>query len=219
MSADDDPQSSATPPDSDESSSEHRQPKWAWWVVGILIPVLAIVVPVLIALRPSSSDTNAHATASPSTSESASETERNSTPPSTQAPAPSVSLSDASNSIQYNGPVRIAESGPQLDYNPPKRDNLSADVVLGLIDPPRISTKDSSAVNLAVWPGQKMPTRQACSDLISTQGVWMVEVQKGTVICLKTQAGRIAVLTITSTSDSFSTGVMAQATVWSEISD
>ncbi|WBO65593.1 hypothetical protein [Streptomyces camelliae] len=80
-------------------------------------------------------------------------------------------------------------------------------------------TKDSSAVNLAVWQGQKMPTRQACSDLISTQGVWMVEVQKGTVICLKTQAGRIAVLTITSTSDSFSTGVMAQATVWSEIAD
>lgn len=197
-------------------------------MIGILIPALAIAVPALVTMS-SSSDSNAPAKAASSpTSGSAAGEEQNSAPPSDEqssaspsedAPAPSASLPDTSKDILYTGPVRIAESGPQLDYNPPKRDNLWYDVSLGLIDPPRISTRSDSKVNLAVWPERKMPTRQECSDLIATQGVWMVEVQKGTVVCLKTEAGRTAVLTITSTSDSFSTGVMAQATVWSEISE
>ncbi|MEV6425642.1 hypothetical protein [Streptomyces sp. NPDC051662] len=106
-----------------------------------------------------------------------------------------------------------------LDEKPPKLDRYSADVHLGLINPPRISSDTGSDINLALWPEQRMPTRQECFDLISTQGVWRVEVRQGKVVCLKTQAGRIAVLTVTSTSNSFSTGVTAQATVWSEISD
>ncbi|MFF6997419.1 hypothetical protein ACFY93_21010 [Streptomyces sp. NPDC008313] len=64
-----------------------------------------------------------------------------------------------------------------------------------------------------------MPTRQECSDLISTQSVSRMEVKKGTIVCVRTHGGRIAVLTVTSTSNNFNTGVMAQATVWSEISD
>ncbi len=64
-----------------------------------------------------------------------------------------------------------------------------------------------------------MPSRQQCSDLISTQAIETVEVKKGTVVCLQTDAGRIAVLTVTSTSNGFNTGEMAQVTVWAEISD
>lgn len=117
--------------------------------------------------------------------------------------------------------MRIAEAGPILDSVPPKTDNYSDDVRLALIDPPRISGNDASIdpPNLALWSGPAMPTRQQCSDLISTQGIRTVEAKKGMVFCVKTHAGRIAVLTITSMSDDFSTGEMAQVTVWSEVSD
>lgn len=222
MSADsDDVQNSTTPPEpSHEPPSEHRQPKWAWWVIGILIPALAIAVPVLVSGWPSSPNTDAPAdAATPSASTSSSAEEQNTASPSTEVPAPSASLPDNSNAIQYTGSVRIAESGPQLDYKPPKLDRYTQDVRLALVNPPRIATRHDSDVDLAVWHEQKMPTRQECSDLISTQGVWMVEVEKGTVVCLRTQEGRTAVLTVTSTSNSFGTGVTAQATVWSEISD
>lgn len=111
--------------------------------------------------------------------------------------------------------MRIAEDGPLLDETPPEIDPNRSDVHLGFIRPPRIFGDNG----LAAWAERKMPTRQECSDLISTQGVSNMEVKKGTVVCVQTRAGRIAVLTVTSTSNDFGTGVMAQATVWSEIAD
>ncbi len=109
--------------------------------------------------------------------------------------------------------MRISSSWLNLDVVPPKSDSSHFDVSLGLVSPPQI---DGS---LALWTGSGMPNRQQCSDLLSTQGMQRVEVKKGTVVCLQTEEGRIAVLTITSTSNDFDTGEMAQVTVWSEVSD
>jgi hypothetical protein len=138
-------------------------------------------------------------------------------------PAPAASLTPDSDTIQWTGTVRIAEAGPRLDLVPPETvSDYTSDITLGLVDPPRISGDDGSGslpTPLALWTGSKMPTRQDCSDLISTQGVWRVEVKKGTVLCARTHGGRIAVLTITSISNDFSTGEQAQATVWSAVSD
>ncbi|MFC9926206.1 hypothetical protein [Streptomyces sp. NPDC127190] len=130
-------------------------------------------------------------------------------------PAPSASVSPPSNGIQWTGSVRISEYGPMLDKNPPGRSRygFEADVQLGLVDPPRLSSDDPT---LALWSGRGMPTRQDCSDLVNTKGVTMVEAKAGSVICLTTKEGRTAVLTITSISNQFSTGVLAQASVWSE---
>lgn len=116
--------------------------------------------------------------------------------------------------------MRISEDGLFLDENPPKVEPNAAlyDVRLGLVEPPRISA-DIGDSDLAKWTGQEMPTRQDCSDLIDTQGVETVEVEKGTVVCVRTSEERIAVLTITSTSNDFNTGELAQATVWSATSD
>ncbi|MEV6742625.1 hypothetical protein AB0N14_39530 [Streptomyces sp. NPDC051104] len=140
-------------------------------------------------------------------------------PVSSDAPAPSATLSSDSNAIQYTGPVRIAEKGPDLDVDPPNADESGEDVRLALIDPPRITGYGvTNEPTLALWTGSAMPNRQQCSDRISTQGVPTVEVKKGTVVCVKTDGGRIAVVTITSTSNYFSTGEMAQVTVWSEVS-
>lgn len=135
-------------------------------------------------------------------------------------PAPSAPVTSDSNASQYTRTVRIAETGPDLDVDPPKLDHSSQDVRLALIDPPRITGYGvTSQPSLALWSGSAMPTRKECSDLLSTQGVPTVEVKKGTVVCIQTDAGRIAVLTITSTSNDFSTGEMAQVTVWSEVSN
>ncbi len=157
-------------------------------------------------------------TAGPGSSPSA----QSSSPSSSDAPAPTASLDATSQAIQWTGTVRIAEAGPKLDSVPAAEgDQLEADVTLGLVDPPRIYGEDGSInpTNLALWPGPGMPDRQQCSDLISTQGIRHIEVKTGTVVCVKTHAGRIAVLTIKSTTNSFSTGEMAQASVWSQVSD
>ncbi|MER5927300.1 hypothetical protein [Streptomyces mirabilis] len=141
-------------------------------------------------------------------------------PSSPDAPAPSATLSSDSKAIQYSGPVRIAETGPDLDVALPKMDYSGQDVRLGLIDPPRINGYGvTDQPSLALWTGSAMPNRQQCSNQLSTQGVPTVEVKKGTVVCVQTDAGRIAVVTVTSTSNDFSTGEMAQVTVWSEVSD
>ncbi|MEU5712196.1 MULTISPECIES: hypothetical protein [Streptomyces] len=141
---------------------------------------------------------------------------------SSDVPAPSVSSSSDSKAIQYTGPVRIANAGPDLDVVPPKigLGDPDPDVVIAPFDPSHIDAY--SVVNeprLALWTGSAMPNRRDCSDLLSTQGGTRVEVKKGTVVCVRTDAGRIAVLTVTSTSDDSDTGDRAQATVWSEVSD
>ncbi|MER8090640.1 hypothetical protein ABTZ57_37560 [Streptomyces sp. NPDC094048] len=141
---------------------------------------------------------------------------------SSDTPSPSVSSSSDSKAIQYTGPVRIANAGPDLDVVPPKFGIVDPDpdVVIAPFDPSHIDAY--SVVNeprLALWTGSTMPNRQDCSDLLSTQGGTRVEVKKGTVVCVRTDAGRIAVLTVTSTSDDSDTGDTAQVTVWSEVSD
>ncbi|MFJ4152780.1 hypothetical protein ACIP10_35125 [Streptomyces galbus] len=118
--------------------------------------------------------------------------------------------------------MRIANAGPELDVVPPKLSdaNPSPDIVIAPFDPTHIDAY--SVVNeprLALWTGSTMPNRQECSDLLSTQGGTRVEVKKGTVVCVRTDEGRVAVLTITSTSSDDDTGDTAQVTVWSEVSD
>lgn len=150
-------------------------------------------------------------TAAPA-SASASESARSSAAP---ASAPSASLSPEADTIQYTGVVRIAEDGPDLDQVPPSLDPYDYDVQLGLVDPPRIFAPIGQPT-LALWPGPGTPTRQQCANLVSTTGVKYVSVKKGTVVCLRTDAGRMAVLTILSTTNGFDTGELAQASVWSE---
>ncbi|MEV5421346.1 hypothetical protein AB0K85_00870 [Streptomyces cellulosae] len=155
---------------------------------------------------------------SPSITPSANQPVGSDAPGLSDSPAPSATLGPERNTIQYTGTVRIAYAGPDLDVVPPEISEYDNDIHLGLVEPPRISTGLSSSA-MALWSGSTMPGRQQCSDLVSTQAINTVEVKKGTVVCLRTDAGRIAVLTVTSTSNGFNTGGMAQVTVWSEVSD
>jgi hypothetical protein len=67
--------------------------------------------------------------------------------------------------------------------------------------------------NIALWSGSSFPTRQQCSDQVSTNGVSAVTVRAGYVVCAKTQAGRIAALKMVTVTDSYNPDV-ADATVW-----
>lgn len=140
----------------------------------------------------------------------------------TGAPAPSASMPTPTSLYLYRGPVRIAERGPQLDSAHPKLvDAFHADVRMTLTgDPPQIGSAAASEVpNLALWSGRGMPTREQCADKVSTEGVKALPAEKGEVVCLITQGGRAAVLTLTSVTNKFDTGVEAEATVWSEVSE
>ncbi|MYR63694.1 hypothetical protein GTY54_48350 [Streptomyces sp. SID625] len=141
---------------------------------------------------------------------------------SSDAPAPSVSSSSDPKAIQYTGSVRIANAGPDLDLVPPKigTSRPAPDIVIAPFDPSHIEAYSVvDEPRLALWTGSAMPTRQGCSDLLSTQGGTRVKVEKGTVVCVRTDAGRVAVLTVTATSGDSETGDLAQVTVWSEASD
>ncbi|MFI9203537.1 hypothetical protein [Streptomyces sp. NPDC053048] len=133
--------------------------------------------------------------------------------------SPSGAVSPTEDAVQWTGTVRLAEQGPKLDAVPPTMERYTRDVRLGLVSkPPRLSGSDSldNETNLAVWQGRGKPSRKECADLVSTQGMKFAEVSKGTVLCVRTNGGRMAALTVTATSESFTTGVMADAVVWSE---
>ena len=217
MSADsDDDRRNNTSPSAPPGPSDNRQPKWAWWVIGILIPVLAIVIPVLATVWLTSQEDDAANNAAPSTSPSAQETEAD--PPSTTAPTSPVSSASPTASVRWTGEVRIAEDGLTLDEMPPEHiPGGDGDIKLGLVNPPRVSAMYTP--DLALWPGKSMPSEQQCSELVSTQGTRNVEATVGAVICVSTVEGRTAALTVTATSNSFTTGVTARATVWSGASD
>ncbi|MEX2985476.1 hypothetical protein [Streptomyces sp. C36] len=136
-------------------------------------------------------------------------------------PSPSGAGAVPADAVQWTGAVRIAEIGPKLDAVPPAAVRFERDIHLVMVNPPRVFGADNgvNTPNLAEWKGPGKPTRKACADLVSSQGTGQFgEVKEGTVICVRTSGGRTAVLTVTSISDSFSTGVMVDAIVWSQVS-
>ena len=73
-----------------------------------------------------------------------------------------------------------------------------------------------SAHNLiGLWTGSQPPTEAQCSDWASSNPGTDVTVKKGSMVCLKTDDGHVALLTIVSIAqDDSSIGVTATATVW-----
>jgi hypothetical protein len=206
------------------SSGPRRQ---LWTVAAIAAAVVLIGTSVLIATKLSTGG-QSHGTAQGPTTTPVGGTPATTTSPTgssatSATPAPTASASPSSDAIQWTGPVRIAESGPRLDLAPPQMAGSGqADVWLGLINPPRISDSSYGTYppNLALWTDStKTPTRQECADQVSTQGTRRVEAKVGSVLCVRTDGGRIAALTITSISNDFGTGVQAQAIVWSAVSN
>ncbi|TMU94833.1 hypothetical protein [Streptomyces sp. DASNCL29] len=184
-----------------------------WVAIAVVALCVLGLVGVVAWVVTSSGDNGSAESSGPSPSKSPSPAPPSRAAEGAEAPAPSASLSAPTSTIQWRGKVRIAEHGPRLDKVPPKIDAGSGDLDLGLVNPPRLTAWQP---DLAIWSERGMPTRQECSELVSAQGVRQVEAKVGAVVCVNTMEGRAAVLTITSISDSFTTGVTAEATVWSQ---
>jgi hypothetical protein len=70
---------------------------------------------------------------------------------------------------------------------------------------------------LATFPGTTPPTRAQCYDQVSSQGVSQVTVTDGTMVCVITPAGRVALLTVTDDQADGNNGIKANVVVWSQI--
>jgi len=71
---------------------------------------------------------------------------------------------------------------------------------------------------LAVWSGSTSPTRDQCYDGVSSQGADQVTVTDGTMVCVITPAGRVALLTVTNDQADDNNAILAAVVVWSQIS-
>ncbi|URM89218.1 hypothetical protein LUW75_03445 [Streptomyces sp. MRC013] len=119
---------------------------------------------------------------------------------------------------RWAGTLLIDVNGHVLDERPPVRQPFFGDVRLGEDDPPVLYGSELAApgsTNLALWQRPAAPTREECAELVSAQGVDRVEVGRGSVVCVRTQGGRTAVLTVVSAGGDARGGVRAETRVWS----
>ncbi|MCF2528893.1 hypothetical protein [Yinghuangia soli] len=219
--------------------SASSQPKWAWWVVGIVIPVIGILVTIW-AAGGSSSDAdntaretqsatggqsgggqsggqsggaagNASAGASGS-SGSAGSTGSASGPPAPAPDAPAKVLS---------GPAEITLKPGQnyldLDTAPPLAmpSGKSADLVaLFNVGSPGLVT-EGSPNTLALLPAEGPdPTAAECADAVQKRGSYQAgDLTRGARYCVQTDEGHTAYLKVL-TAVAIETPVKFQVTVW-----
>ncbi|WP_436776749.1 hypothetical protein [Yinghuangia sp. YIM S09857] len=197
------------------------QPKWAWWVVGIVIPVVGIVVSVQLATN-SDSDDKAQVTntAPPPVSSTGGNPAAN--PPADPPASASASVPAAGGGPAkvFAGPVRITlkEGASNVDLDTasptPQPSEKGADAWVGFNLPDlAISSTSSGDVMAVASPDGAEPSRDDCNQAIAKRGSHTSgELAQGMRICLQTDEGRTAYLRITSvpTRD----GVTFEATVW-----
>ncbi|MGW5360614.1 hypothetical protein [Actinopolymorpha pittospori] len=111
--------------------------------------------------------------------------------------------------IRWDGPVTFDYwNSIDLDTLPPNKEP-DEDAEDAQVDYNGVTIAGSR--QFAPWTDEASPTRQGCSDLVSTQGDNRIEVAKGQLICMKTSEGRTALLKV----NSFDEGtVAAYAVIW-----
>ncbi|MDI2129757.1 hypothetical protein [Yinghuangia seranimata] len=197
----------------------HNQPKWAWWVVGILIPLLGIAVSIWAVNRgdSGSSDTSSSSTApqnasggSAATGGSQSGAPAATKPANPQNPAPEAKV--------LAGPVEVVlkdgASYLELDTVPPMAlpGGKGADLVLLVNVPPPGFATEGSTKTLALLPeGSADPTAAECRQAVDKRGTYDGgDVKTGQRMCVVTDEGHVAYLKVLSAP----TTVRAQVTVW-----
>ncbi|MFI6588440.1 hypothetical protein [Embleya sp. NPDC050493] len=176
------------------------QPKWAWWVVGIVIPVVGIVVSIQLATNSDSDDKT------PSTNTAAS------APASTggQNPAPA---SDATASSAASGPAKVlagpvritlSENADYIDLDSPsptpQPSGKGTDATVGFNLPDLSLGPPRSGNVVAIAPPQGPdPTRDECNQAITKRGTYTSgPLAQGMRVCLQTDEGHTAYLRVVS---------------------
>lgn len=196
-----------------------QQPRWAWWVGGILIPLLGILVSVLVSQSNSSGDDGDRNVESAPTSAARSGGDEGQGGGETQSSAPPAA---AETWEKVYGPVKLEVektdiSGTKIDLDTPKQPLANAgdgaDFSFGaeFLDP-SLSVPDD-AKYLAPWPDPgTAPTPEGCMDSVDTNGSYSATVKRGEQYCLLTGEGRIAHIKVRTAPDSG--GGILDVTVW-----
>lgn len=191
------------------------QPKWAWWIVGIVIPVIGIAVTIWAANPSSNSDPSDAASDRPSAATSSGS--RPGPTGSPQAAAPPAA--DVPRKVLV-GPVEVTigpgKSYLELDTAPPMatQSNKSADVVgLFSVGDPSLNSEGSTKTIGLLPPEGAEPTPADCEEAVDKRGTYNVDLARGTRLCVETDEGHMAYLRVVS-GVSIEAPVRFQVTVW-----
>jgi hypothetical protein len=193
------------------SGSIGQQPKWAWWVVGIAIPLLAIAVTVLASWSPQPT-----APPEPSTGQT-----REQAPPETPSPQPSPSPrvrygpEDIVAEAAYSGSERV-----DLDSVPPLVTSADANGTdLGfdptLSEPVELGGDQDFAPLPSAGP---VPGEAECAGQLRTNGTGRIELDRGVRFCAQTSEGRTAYIRVITAPVEGEGVIRLDVTVW-EIPD
>ncbi|MGW1215386.1 hypothetical protein ACWD5F_37730 [Streptomyces sp. NPDC002499] len=200
-------------------------PRWAWWVVGIVIPVVGILITILVG-RPNSSDDDGdrNVQSGPSASVRSNGAGAGQGGGKTQSSPPPAA--DAETWQKVYGPAKATAeqsiSGTYVELDTPKAPlelnggGDGADLYFGSANgDPSISVPDS-ANNLAPLPDTgSAPTAEACAESVDRNGSYTASpVKRGEQYCLLTGEGRIAYLKVVTMPDGGVGGGILDVTVW-----
>ncbi|MGA4545134.1 hypothetical protein ACPA54_34610 [Uniformispora flossi] len=200
-----------------------NQPKWAWWVVGIVIPLIGIVVSIQLATKsdsggsaggssdPSSDGKGSAQSANPAAPQAAGTPGSGSNPTAPAAGQPAKVLAGPTKFTLSSGSnyVDLDSSSPV-----PRPAGKGADATVGFnVPPPALDVPGSSNVLALVADQGAEPTRDECSRAIGKNGTYTSgEMKVGTRYCLQTDEGHIAYLRV-ATVPTY-TSVTFDVTVW-----
>lgn len=197
------PPSSSPPP----TPPQPQQPRWAWWVVGVLIPVIGIIVTLIVSNQGSSPSAGSKPSAD--VTESA-----DSTPPA--SPKPSTDVTDSTNSTPTAtaGHEGTGEKSPKIRFGPellelPEGDeNIDLDsnpplvlraitrgTDLGISSSPLSLSTLNGMSRLAPLPSSDSdPSEAECTEQVQNNGTYNLDLTKGTRYCAVSREGRTAYL-------------------------
>jgi hypothetical protein len=207
------------------------QPKWAWWVVGIAIPVIGIVVTIAVSRGGGSDGRSSNTADSPAV--------RNppATAPSTAGTSGTSATSGASGTSGSSGssapgpaaaPPRVlfgpgpVSAGPsagyvELDTGPPlvTQSNKAADIVFGYpFASPELVTVGSTPTLAPLPSGSADPTPEQCADAVAKRGTYLGgELSKDSRFCVRTDEGRTAYIRLLA-APAGNAPVRLEVTVW-----
>lgn len=201
-------------------SPQPAQPKWAWWVVGILVPVVGIIVTLIVSQEGSSSPSSG---SQPQNRPSQSSDPSTSGLPSTGLPSPATTGSTDSGEphpkVRF-GPKVISIDLPggqqyiDFDSTPPLVTGTGlggSDVIIGA------ETDNNPDINndqiAPLPPSGSAPSEAECAERVRDNSTYTAQLVRGSRFCTQTGEGRTVYLRTVATPVDEGT-VRLEVTVW-----
>lgn len=122
---------------------------------------------------------------------------------------------DTTSGEQWRGTLRLGLDGMELDADPPSKGSsmLGSDVAVGYVG--TLNAMATGGGVVAPWQdAEREPGQGDCAGLADTVGAAMAPVRQGTVLCVRTNEGRVARLTVTNIVGDISPAAEVDAVVW-----